>query len=178
MAGASSSKKFEECPVNAPVVDYAQTKGDGIELWAIRLPPGFDPSRLDGLTLDSLGASGDGFTVREAPSVETASMLAAFPSAKKNRWMLGKPFARQLVVRVPPPATHASAEVPPPPLPRPPQVRSMRLCRPYKVPEMCAPPAAAAASSSPPASTRKRAEAPASKAGKAGKADKRARTKR
>ena len=182
-AGASSAKtsKFEDAAVNAPVVDYSQTKADGVELWAIRLPPGFDASRLDGLMLNSDGAMGDGFTVRAAPTAESGSIIPAFPSAKKNRWVLGKSFARQLVVALPPPDALASAAVPPPPLPPVPQVRNMRLCRPYpEITSPAAPPpaaATAASTSAPPAATRKRAEAPAA-AGKAGKADKKARTRR
>lgn len=171
-AGASKSSKaakFEDAIVENPIIDYATTKSDDVELWAIRVPPGFDPAKLDSLTLRADGASGDGFTVRSAPAAEAGSIVPAFPSAKKNRWMLGKPFTRQLVVVVPPPSAHAHAAVVPPPLPPVPQVGGMRLSRPY--PELKAPlPAApgrdarasARSAEAPAAASKKRAEAPSS----------------
>ena len=52
---SSSSKKWAPATVNdAPPLDYAQTKGEDIELWAIRVPPGFDASQLDGLVVGAL----------------------------------------------------------------------------------------------------------------------------
>lgn len=120
---SSSSKKWAPATVNdAPPLDYAQTKGEDIELWAIRVPPGFDASQLDGLAVGEAGAEGDGFVMKQMPEVECDATVCAFPSAKKKRWLVAKPFARQLVVSVPPPPLAASASSVPPPLPPVPQV--------------------------------------------------------
>ena len=114
-AGTSRSTKSskagkaakEETVINPPI-DYAETKADDVSLWALRIPPGFDPARLNGLTLDPAGVTiGDGFEIREMPVAETARMISAFPSAKKNRWLVAKPFVRQLAVIVPPPRAEA-----------------------------------------------------------------------
>lgn len=127
----SSKKKMVTQEVVDPVVDYSEIKGDDVELFAIRVPPGFDYHHLDGLRFDTAGSStqGDGFTLREAPVVESEALLSAFPSAKKNRWVAAKPFVRQLVVSMPPPEQAAAAESLPPPLPPVPQIQGLRLRR-------------------------------------------------
>ena len=179
MAASSSSaaahaknSKFEDAIVSSPPIDFAQTKPDEVELWAIRVPPGFDVSRLDELSVSSAGARGDGFTLRAAPGLESGSIISAFPSAKKNRWMLGKAFARQLTVVVPPPPADTGAASVPPPLPPVPPKRGLRLSRPFPDIAPHATPANVG-----PASSRKRAtkeaaatdKAPASKQSKAAK---------
>ena len=122
---------FEAMGVTSPLIDHAQTKHEGVELWAIRVPPGFDASRLDQMSIGAAGASGDGFHLRDAPSIESAAVITAFPSAKKNRWLVGKRFTRQLVVSVPPPAEDGNSAVVPPPLPPVPPVSGLRLSRPF-----------------------------------------------
>ena len=102
-AGSSKEPKFVDAVVTDPPVDYKKTKDEDIELWAIRIPPGFDASRLDGLTLSAAGARGDGFTVRAQPSCDPKLVVSAFPSSKKNRWVQAKPFTRQLAVIMDPP---------------------------------------------------------------------------
>jgi hypothetical protein len=123
----ASNKKFSSAEVKAPSVDFSDTRDDSVELWAIRCPPGFDASRLDGLSMGELGAEGDGFALAAAPSGGELAVLSAFPSAKKNRWLLGKGFARQFVVSVPPPPDAPSAMVQPEPLPPVPQKPGLRL---------------------------------------------------
>ena len=111
------------------VVDHSAIKGDNIELWAIRVPPGFDATQLDGLELNSASGivSGDGFDLRDAPAVECEHILPAFPSAKRKRWVLAKPFARQLVVSIAPPPVSTAAQGVPPPLPPVPMASGLRL---------------------------------------------------
>lgn len=109
-------------------IDHADIKSDEIELWAIRCPPGFDVSQLEGLDMSAAGtASGDGFEVRTAPMSECESVVSVFPSAKKKRYLVGKQFARNLVVSMPPPPAAASAAVLPPPLPPVPPPQGLRL---------------------------------------------------
>ena len=150
LAAASSSKepKFVDAEVVQPPIDYSTTKSDDVELWAIRVPPGFDASRLDGLTLDTAGgARGDGFTVRAAPTCDPRLVVSAFPSTKKNRWVVGKPFTRQLAVIMDPPELPApviSAHTWPDPRiagtawpelelvkPRPEKMRGLTLSQPF-----------------------------------------------
>ena len=139
----------EENVVNPPI-DHANTEADDVSLWALRIPPGFDASRLNGLEIDPSGVTyGDGFEIREMPVVEAANIVSAFPSAKKNRWMVAKPFVRQLAVIVPPPKAEPSAsEVPPPLPPVPPPTARLRLSRPFPDVPTPAVPASESASSS------------------------------
>lgn len=133
MASSSVLKKqFEDAVVSAPAIDHATAKADDVELWAIRVPPGFDVSKLDQLQLGAAGASGDGFALRETPAGESASSITAFPSAKKGKWIPGKGFARQFSVVMAPPEPHASSSMAPPPgLPPVEQKRGFRLNRPF-----------------------------------------------
>ena len=127
---SSRSKKLAEAEVSHATIDYSAIKGDNIELWAIRVPPGFDATQLDGLTLSSASggaASGDGFELRTAPAAECGHVLAAFPSVKRKRWLLGKPFSRQLVVSIPPPPVSSAAQGTPPPLPPVAMASGLRL---------------------------------------------------
>ena len=93
-AGASKSSKaakFEDAIVENPIIDYATTKSDDIELWAIRVPPGFDPAKLDSLTLRADGAMqrterGGGCRVcMRKPLEATSSATAASPCAVRCR---------------------------------------------------------------------------------------------
>jgi hypothetical protein len=120
-------------PTEPSPVDYSDVKKD-CDLWMIRCPPGFDVAQLDGHQLaDGAGEApsrGAGFVLRPVPSCEAEGLASAFPSAKKKRWLLGKAFARQFVVTVPPtaepPATDDDVSVPRP-LPKPPQASGLRL---------------------------------------------------
>ena len=126
-SSSTRSKKLTEAEVGHPTIDFAAVKGDEVELWAISVPPGFDASRLEGLDVTSDTALGNGFELRGAPAIECSPILAAFPSAKKKRWLLGKPFSKQLVVSVPPPPHSAATDKLPPPLPPVPMVPGLRL---------------------------------------------------
>ena len=121
-------EKFNTAPVIAPPLDHSHVKSEDIELWAIRCPPGFDASQLEGLDMAADRVTqGEGFEVRPAPSDESDAVLSAFPSAKKGRWLLGKPFSRQLVVSLPEAPKKAAAAAPPPPLPPVPKIPGLRL---------------------------------------------------
>ena len=77
-------------------------KSKHTELWLVRCPGDFDPALLNGLALDLTREStpvGD-LCVREAAAAEAAELVVAAPGEK--RWRIGRPFARQLVVGVPP----------------------------------------------------------------------------
>ena len=77
-------------------------KSKHTELWLVRCPGDFDPALLNGLALDLTREStpvGD-LCVREAAATEAAELVVAAPGEK--RWRIGRPFARQLVVGVPP----------------------------------------------------------------------------
>ena len=139
-ASSSSSKpsKFGETTVTDPTIDHKALKGDDVELWSIRVPPGFDVAALDGITVGSdgatttlRGADGTSFMLQAAPAAECEPVVSAFPSAKKGRWLLAKSFARQYVVSAPPPGTKDSAAKDPPPLPPVPQLTSLRMRNPF-----------------------------------------------
>ena len=133
--------------MTAPMVDYADVKSGDVELWLIRCPPGFDYTQLHGKPAIPMQASG-GITLRSVPSCETEGLIGAFPSLKKQRYMLGRPFTRQMVVTLPASAATAS-EVPPTTLPPVPQHRRLTLRNPYELPQVSSDPV-------PPSSTRKR----------------------
>lgn len=132
-----------------PVVDYADVKSGEVELWVIRTPPGFDASRLHGANISigeaaSSSSSGvataaapapdggsDGFVIRPTPQCESEGLVCAFPSGKKQRYVLGKSFARQFAVSEQIGAATAAvadaSAAPPPPLPPVPQIAGLRL---------------------------------------------------
>ena len=125
---STARAKLTPASLDSIEVDYADTKSDEIELWAIRCPPGFDVSQLEGLDVSAAGAaSGDSFEVRAAPMSECETVVSVFPSSKKKRYLVGKTFTRSLVVSIPPPPVAPSAAVLPPPLPPVPQVQGLRL---------------------------------------------------
>ncbi|KAL1528433.1 hypothetical protein AB1Y20_009781 [Prymnesium parvum] len=86
------------------VCDYSETKGEGTELWLVRCPPSFDVATLDGIDLEEsqlergAAVGSDGLVLRAAPSVECGNYMLALPSAKANRWRLGKQPSRQLAL--------------------------------------------------------------------------------
>ena len=138
-ASSSSSKpsKFGETPVVDPTIDHKVLKGDDVELWSIRVPPGFDVAALDGVTIGSNGATtvrgadGASFTLQVAPAAECEPVVSAFPSAKKGRWLLAKSFSRQYVLTAQPPGIKEIAAQSPPPLPPVPQLTSLRMRNPF-----------------------------------------------
>ncbi len=165
--------RFSACaPAKGALFDWSEVKKPDVELWAIRLPPGFDASRLGGHTLrgdDGAACSSSddgGFTLRPIPVCEAEGLLGAFPSAKKQRWIAGKPITRQFAVTVPP------GPLPPPaahiadlgrPLPPVPPVPGLRLRQPFAGASMAgvpsAPRDAAGESGEPMRKKRKRAAA-------------------
>lgn len=132
---SSSSSSWAPIPLDGTPVDYADVKSKDCELWLIRCPPGFDVSALDGHQAGTSEVSrGSGFELRPTPACEAAGLISAFPSAKKKRWVTGKPFARQFVVtktapKVEPAANHKKEWVAGlgQPLPPVPQKVGMRL---------------------------------------------------
>ena len=124
--------------------DHADVTSGSAELWIIRTPPGFDAARLHGATLDiaealnssggasmaTVAANGTSFVLRPTPQEESHGLIAAFPHAKKQRYALGKTFARQFSVSVSGASAGAAAseEAPPDPqLPPVPQKKDLRL---------------------------------------------------
>ena len=124
--------------------DHADVTSGNAELWIIRTPPGFDAARLHGATLDiaealnssggasmaTVAANGTSFVLRPTPQEESHGLIAAFPHAKKQRYALGKTFARQFSVSVSAASAGAaeSEEAPPDPqLPPVPQKKDLRL---------------------------------------------------
>ena len=98
-------------------------KSKHTELWLVRCPGDFDPALLNGLALDLTREStpvGD-LCVREAAAAEAAELVVAAPGEK--RWRIGRPFARQLVVGVPP-ARGGVAPAPAPARARPTSTRT------------------------------------------------------
>mmetsp|Transcript_23113 Transcript_23113/g.58965 ORF Transcript_23113/g.58965 Transcript_23113/m.58965 type:complete len:191 (+) Transcript_23113:19-591(+) len=124
---------------NSGPVDHADVKSGDVELFVIRCPPGFDATRLHGTMVQlsehasSLAEDGDdeGFVLRPTPACESQGLACAFPSSKKQRYVLGKTIARQFAVseRVAASVASASAadDAPPPPLPPVPQIPGLRL---------------------------------------------------
>ena len=103
-----------------------------------------DAARLHGATLDiaealnssggasmaTVAANGTSFVLRPTPQEESHGLIAAFPHAKKQRYALGKTFARQFSVSVSAASAGAAAleEAPPDPqLPPVPQKKDLRL---------------------------------------------------
>ena len=129
---SSKPSKFAEAEVGEPVVDFKALKGDEVELWSIRVPPGFDVSKLNGVTVNDDGApiQGGSFVMSAAPAAECEAVVSAFPSSKKKRWLLAKPFAKQYVVHVLPPTDVAAASTEPLPLPPVPQHTTLRMRNP------------------------------------------------
>ena len=111
----SSRAAWLPASVGEPTTDYTATKDDDVELWMIRCPPDFDPSQLHGAAFqfdpnDSQSASSssqslmlhhssaDEVVLNAVPRVESQGFICAMPSAKKQRWMLAKHFARQFAI--------------------------------------------------------------------------------
>ena len=118
--------------------DHADVTSGSAELWIIRTPPGFDAARLHGATLDiaealnssggasmaTVAANGTSFVLRPTPQEESHGLIAAFPHAKKQRYALGKTFARQFSVSVSGASAGAAASEEAPPVP---QKKDLRL---------------------------------------------------
>jgi hypothetical protein len=81
-------------------------------------------------SMATVAANGTSFVLRPTPQEESHGLIAAFPHAKKQRYALGKTFARQFSVSVSAASAGAAAseEAPPDPqLPPVPQKKDLRL---------------------------------------------------
>jgi hypothetical protein len=130
---------FEEVSAaGASQLDHAALEGDDVELWLIRCPPGFDPSELHDRKVDltredstpiGTGSQATGYCLRPIPACESAGVVGVFPSARRKRWLIGKPVTQQFAVSLAPSAVAAAgaSSAAPTPLPLVPQVQGLRL---------------------------------------------------